>query len=537
MKSIKEFFLELVSIQSDTGTLIEKEAGKKIFSIISEDPYFMEHKDLCGMEETGDFLERPVVWALKRGKSDKTIILYGHYDAVEIDSYGSLREYALNPIMLKEKLQSFGISDKEVLKHLDDDDWMFGRGTADMKAGVAINMHILLSSCGSDVNILFTAVPDEENISAGCRSMMPLLSKLKRRFSLDYKVCLITEPQLVSDPTGKTFTIYAGGTGKILPIIIAKGKLAHCATNIEGLNSAHMIAEAVRDIDINPDLMSYDLGIYTSPPAVQIMKVLKNTYDVSLPEYSAACINVLFLGDKTPELIMRKIGEICEESFKRIIEKYNKVFDIAKAKKLVEETARLSLKADVISMKQLEERVREVKGDKYELFMNEVSHAITKQAESGQITLQDASCTYMKTLLENAQIDSPLFVIGMAPPYYPAVSNVYVNKETSCIENAIRSTVMSAMGMELNVMPYLPGMADISYMSCSDKDSQNRIMESLSVPKELYSIPFDDIAELNIPSYMIGPRCGGCHQLTERVYMPDVENYVPMIIQSVIKSI
>ena len=259
-------------------------------------------------------------------------------------------------------------------------------------------------------------------------------------------------------------------------IIIAKGKLAHCATNIEGLNSAHMIAEAVRDIDINPDLMSYDLGIYTSPPAVQIMKVLKNTYDVSLPEYSAACINVLFLGDKTPELIMRKIGEICEESFKRIIEKYNKVFDIAKAKKLVEETARLSLKADVISMKQLEERVREVKGDKYELFMNEVSHAITKQAESGQITLQDASCTYMKTLLENAQIDSPLFVIGMAPPYYPAVSNVYVNKETSCIENAIRSTVMSAMGMELNVMPYLPGMADISYMSCSDKDSQNRIM-------------------------------------------------------------
>ena len=248
MKSIKEFFMELVSIQSDTGTLIEKEAGKKIFSIISEDPYFMEHKDLCGMEETGDFLKRPVVWALKRGKSDKTIILYGHYDAVEIDSYGSLREYALNPIMLKEKLQSFGISDKEVLKHLDDDDWMFGRGTADMKAGVAINMHTLLSSCGSDVNILFTAVPDEENISAGCRSMMPLLSKLKRRFSLDYKVCLITEPQLVSDPTGKTFTIYAGGTGKILPIIRTTGLAGGMTWPCKGLLPAALNELEVRQL-------------------------------------------------------------------------------------------------------------------------------------------------------------------------------------------------------------------------------------------------------------------------------------------------
>ena len=83
----------------------------------------------------------------------------------------------------------------------------------------------------------------------------------------------------------------------MLPMIMAKGKLAHCAQNIEGLNAAYMLAEAVRNIELNPELMSDDLGISTQSPSFQIMKDMKTTYDVSMPEYAVGCANILFLGE------------------------------------------------------------------------------------------------------------------------------------------------------------------------------------------------------------------------------------------------
>ena len=99
----------------------------------------------------------------------------------------------------------------------------------------------------------------------------------------------------------------------------------------------------------------------------------------------------------------------------------------------------------------------------------------------------------------------------------------------------MREVVTGRYGYELDMMPYLPGMADISYMSCTNPAAEKALMEQLSVPRSLYDIPFDDIAALNIPCYNLGPHSGNVHQMLERVWLPDVEKVVPETIAKIIE--
>ena len=533
MSEIRELLYELVSVQSDTGTKLEVKMGEKIFDIIRRNEYFAKHPELCGMESGGDFLGRSVVWALKKGSTNRTVILSGHYDAVEIDSYGELKPYALEPDELKKRLKEVVRSDNAALAATEDNNWLFGRGAADMKAGIAINLHALFTTENAEASVLFAAVCDEENLSAGCRTIMPLLSELRRRFGLDYRLCVITEPQLSSPDEPNKFSVYCGGTGKMLPMIMAKGKLAHCAQNIEGLNAAYMLAEAVRNIELNPELMSSDLGISTQSPSFQIMKDMKTTYDVSMPEYAVGCANILFLGEGRQREIMEKLRDICLDSFKNVMTRYNATFDICKNKGLVTESLRLKAEPVVMSFSELCGKVKEVKGEGYAEFIKEKEAELAEKINSGELNMQQAAAAHIRTMIEASLIDYPAFVIGMAPPYYPANSNEHLDCDISVFEEAVREVVTGRYGYELDMMPYLPGMADISYMSCTNPAAEKALMEQLSVPRSLYDIPFDDIAALNIPCYNLGPHSGNVHQMLERVWLPDVEKGVPETIAKI----
>ena len=88
--NILSIMKDLVSVQSDTGTRQEERAAEKIAEYFESDAYFAAHPDHWGLCDTGDFLGRRVVWALKEGKSRKVLVLTGHYDAVETDCYLSL---------------------------------------------------------------------------------------------------------------------------------------------------------------------------------------------------------------------------------------------------------------------------------------------------------------------------------------------------------------------------------------------------------------------------------------------------------------
>lgn len=132
-------------------------------------------------------------------------------------------------------------------------DWMFGRGTADMKGGLSVGL-VLLDWYGKIVaeaegkassvavseaevaselgdasgisgNLLFVTVPDEEGYSAGMRGAVPFLNEVKERFDLEYTALIDLEPASMENGAK---TIYTGSVGKTMPAVLVQGVMLMC---------------------------------------------------------------------------------------------------------------------------------------------------------------------------------------------------------------------------------------------------------------------------------------------------------------------
>ena len=531
--TIRQIMEELVAAQSDTGTPLEQAAAKKIASYFAEDPYFRAHPDCWGIEDTGDFMGRPVVWALKKGTTGKTLILTGHYDAVEIDCYGDLKPFALQPQKLREEILCQGLGTKTLQEELASGDWLPGRGTADMKGGLALGIYKTLTLPeDAETGILFAAVCDEENISAGMRAAVRVLLDIRARFALSYTAALVLEPQLPL--AGNDFMVYNGSIGKMLPMIVAKGKLAHCGEPLKGLNAAHLIAEITARIDLNTDYITEDFGLASAPPVVQIMKDLKTTYDVSLPELAVMCVNLLFLGKIAPDAIMEKLRRTCEEAAAAVMEKYEQACWHAQQHGLLSDAQKLQTAPRVLLLPELEALAASHRED-FSQWKETQADLLAEEIRSGRQTLQDASVLYIRRVLEISGEEDPMIILAVAPPYYPAVYNAYLPEDGRQTAEKIREVVEDRYGMQLSVIPYFTGIGDASYLSCTDPSAQRNLLGSLTLPASIYDIPFEASAKLGAPAFYLGPRCREIHQWSERVYLPDLEQILPDIIDHILE--
>jgi arginine utilization protein RocB len=457
----------------------------------------------------------------------------GHYDAVEIESYGLLKPYALNPLKLKEKMLDGRIGDDSLLADLTGGDWLPGRGIGDMKAGLAINMHTLFSYEPANLNILFIAVPDEENMSSGALQSVYLYEELKKRFGLDYAMCLISEPHIGGAGENGDITLYSGTMGKFLPVIMAKGVLTHAAEIFHGLNSSFIIAEIIHNIELTTDLISSDRGAFTQPPTVQIMRDLKTTYDVSVPEYSVLGLNVLFLGDRPPSSLLQSLMDICKKSMDSVIARYDTAFDFMRDRGFITESTRKKFRGAVLTLSELRDMVKERCGGDYESFATDIDAHVKSAVESGEMTQQNASIYIMKSLLKESGITDPVAVIGVSPPYYPATCNEELGRSTADYTRGLAEWMNGRFGVGVKEASYLSAMTDMSYMSCYDPISDRAFLRNLAIPEGMYDVPVERMASLNIPSFLVGPAGKNIHQAWERVYMPDVRERIPALFHKI----
>ena len=535
---ITKLLLDLVAVRSDSGSKLERSMADRLMEIVLAQPYFCEHPECCGRYDTGDILGRPVVWALRKGSGNTTIVLTGHYDAVGIDSYGTLREFALDPDVLKEKMRAIYGGEPEWKDDLDDPDWLFGRGVADMKAGLAVNLHELFTNANEEVNLLFVAVPDEENMSAGARMAVGLYRELKERFSLDYKLAILSEP-CFREVREKHLHVTLGTTGKLLPVVVAKGRLAHAARVMNGLNAALIVSRIVEKMEFNMDFVSHDMDKYTMPPTALIVRDLKPAYDVSLPEYAAASFNVLFLKNDRPSGVLARIRELCASALSETVAAYKKAFDELAARDIVPESQRVDYKPRVMSLDELSTFVIGTRpGAEREI--DALKRTVVREVEEERLSLPDASIRYIKSLIELSQIAAPVVVFGISPPYYPPENALYVDEGIRAWLHDVDAAIREASAGEvegLQEISYTSGMTDMSYMSCGDPVNERALMNNVTLPREIYDIDFETLAELNIPTVMIGPASKHVHQIGERVYLPDVERNLPALFEIVIDRV
>lgn len=65
------------------------------------------------------------------------------------------------------------------------------------------------------------------------------------------------------------------------------------------------------------------------------------------------------------------------------------------------------------------------KNDDFPAWKTAQAQLLREKIEQGGLTLQNASIQYIQRVLECSGEEEPMVVIGIAPPYYPAVCNAY----------------------------------------------------------------------------------------------------------------
>lgn len=122
--------------------------------------------------------------------------MINHHDAVDIQGIWTLRRLCpkTHPIKRGHEKRNYG---KEVTEDLDNDKWIFGRGTADMKGGTALQLGVVDYFSQVDkpaYNVLYLSVPDEESLSKGMLTGVSLLTAFKTKFNFDYQLMINSEP-------------------------------------------------------------------------------------------------------------------------------------------------------------------------------------------------------------------------------------------------------------------------------------------------------------------------------------------------------
>ncbi|GAA0724553.1 M20 family metallopeptidase [Clostridium malenominatum] len=536
---IMDTLLKLVEMQGIAGTEDENLTANRIHEIISEIDYFKENKDkLQILDVTGDPLKRHFVSALfcSSEPSNNTIVITGHLDVVDVEDFGHLRDLAFKPIELMERIKELSLN-KEAMEDLESGDWIFGRGTADMKFGISLGIELLRElSIRDDFqgNILFLAVPGEESNSEGMIAAVPHLLKLKEEYNLEYKGLFVTECCIPKEIGDEKKRIYLGTSGKVMPLFLFVGKETHVYESHTGLNPNLLSSELNRLLELNPDFCDEDRGNVTPPPICLKSTDLKDLYSVQTPLMAASYYNILTLNLSVDKL-MEKLEKIAYEAFNNavnIVEKNVEKYNVVSKSNNVRE----KMEAKVLNFSEIYEEVLKEKGEKFEKFIEEKIEIWRQEKKD----LQTIAINIMKETYLQYSNKGPCIIIGFAPPYYPNKHLNLSRKEDEILLKIIGDGIKFSreeFGTDIELDHYYMGLCDMSYTGVEDLDGLNSIVSNIIGINKCYHMPVMELSQLNIPSVVFGGLGKDFHKYSERVNISYSFSVVPNIYEKIIYDI
>ncbi len=251
------------------------------------------------------------------------------------------------------------------------------------------------------------------------------------------------------------------------------------------------------------------------------------------------CLSVLTL-NQSPEMVMDKVGKICQASFDAIIGEMNLRYE-----KFLELTGRpkgaLPWKAKVVSFRELLNEALASRGREFEDGYNMETARLEALLKSGKVNM--LSCNYQLLEFVYKFIDdlSPRVVFGLIPPYYPNVSNLFLEDLSPQVKNLSSDLMAFAkenFGQEYEVEYFFTGISDLSYTSISHGEAVlTSLREYMAMFETMYHLPVKTIENISMPGINIGPWGKDFHRLTERVLKEDLYNQTPKMVHRAITSI
>jgi len=199
----------LIKTPSVSGTNQEMTAAYKLIELLYEIPYFNNNRENVQLVPlVDDPFNRSIVTAYLEIKPDclDAVILTGHFDVVDVEEYGHLKDIAYDVEAVTKRINEMPL-DEDSKKDFESGEWLFGRGTADMKFGHALCLELLKhysQEGGINGNILYVAVCGEETNSEGMLRAVSYFNELKEKKGLNYKALLLTECYMMEDQINDT---------------------------------------------------------------------------------------------------------------------------------------------------------------------------------------------------------------------------------------------------------------------------------------------------------------------------------------------
>jgi arginine utilization protein RocB len=538
-ESIYEILKELVSHKSISATEMETGVEKYVYDFLKDIPYFQKHPDLVGFHKIpNDPFGRCIPYGLIIGNTKDTVILSGHIDVVSTEVYGEAEDLACTiGEELEEKLSHMDLNELQ-RRDMESGEWIWGRGVCDMKGGIAIAMYLVkkyaeMAEKGNlEGSILFSAVADEESYSAGMRAITTVYLDLKKKYDLNFKLLLDPEP---AGESGDAQVMSLGTVGKTLPVIMVQGELAHIGHSYNGINPLNILTGIYKKTNGSLDFVDTYEEEASLPPAWQNLRDMKDLYDASIPFRAAGYMTILSF-DRPLDRIMDELCGVSEEVFKEEVEKLNCEYQQYKKMNHFEKKEKLYYEPLVYTVGELSDKLRQEQGDAFDAFYEGIKKEAADKVAGGA-SYPDATIFMMRKLMTYADIKQPYVLIGIAPPYYPPThSDMIEGREGfgSKVFEFAKELSEEEFGQKLTYEHYFTGISDNSYTSLPDIDG-DLIASSYPMWGKSYSLDFDSIKAISVPSILYGPIGREYHQWTERVNKRSLLEVMPHMIDEVVK--
>ncbi|WP_163969928.1 M20/M25/M40 family metallo-hydrolase [Oceanobacillus halotolerans] len=522
---------DLVHHQSITGSNAEIAIAEYLHHLLAQKTYFQEYPDHLSLHPLED--GRRFLTAFVRGQKqvDDTVVLLSHFDVVNVEDYGSLENLAFYPRELTQELaKSIDRLPQSIQNDLQSGDWLFGRGTMDMKAGIALHLAMLEKAMDGefDGNILMVSVPDEEANSQGMLAALPILQQLKEEESLHYKACLNAEPMFQKYPGDPHHYIYAGSIGKVLPGFYCYGKETHVGDPFSGINPNLMLSFLSQQLELNEAFIEKVDDEVTPPPVSLMHRDLKGEYSVQTPHAAVSMYNVLYLKqsfNQINEKLMHHVQIAAHEIERYVQEKATNFSKVATDFQGLNPTIR------VLQYKDLYEEAVKRHGEKE---VRRRQNLLVSQREQGD---RDFSTLLVQDLASMCKDLAPMIVLFYSPPFYQAVSS-YNDPVIKSVLEKVKDFTQDQYAVDLTIAEYFTGLSDLSYIGPVVKKSTLRgLTANMPLQHNGFEFPEFVMEQLTMPVLNIGPLGKDPHQWTERLELTYSFDYLPSILSEAISQL
>jgi arginine utilization protein RocB len=535
----------LVRINSVSPGAGEIACAREILTLLTEDGYADAYTD-SGLDSVeADRYGRMNAYAFIKGTTPRTIVLLGHFDTVETGDYGPLEPWARQPDELwarREELAAFtpGLAD-DLAAH--PDDWMLGRGSIDMKSGVAANIAIARHLAARNrqqplpLSVVFLATPDEENESVGVLQAVRFLLRLRATHGLEYLGAINTDYTAARYAGDPHRYIYTGTIGKLLPSFLVVGRESHVGDPFSGVDANLLASALISDLSMNPDLCDHVRGQSTPPPVTLHATDLKAHYDVQLPFAAYFYLNVLTFSS-TPEQLLDTLRQRATTALTQTLAR----IDTAERNWIAtQENANWRPRAtpragDVLTWQELRAVcVARLGADAVAMALDNA----WKQLPEG-IDSRERSMRLTYALWTLSQHEGPAIVLYYSPPYYPHIA------AAPCpLHEAVAQVASSHADLRLSVEEFYPFISDMSYLQLDATANLTALTANMPVWRtdgapshaDDYTLPLADIAALGLPVVNFGPYGAGAHQRGERLLMSYSFETLPQLLLETIERV